>query len=156
MMVNWGGNNVSNVEKNQLTKVCSQFAGRFAATCSPAACFLLNVGPIPFSPARIYIFQNLIVPGSVAFDRKIAPENCEKMNRQAVAGIDGSSHDEANGSVQPLDMVEVGSGRVADFEIVRKANASGRGNFEGSSNRMEVEAMRLMVKGWEDVQKGRL
>jgi hypothetical protein len=45
------------------------------------------------------------------------------------------------------------SRRVVDFETVQRANASGRGNTQGSSNGMEVEAMRRMVKRWEDDQK---
>jgi hypothetical protein len=43
-------------------------------------------------------------------------------------------------------MVEVGSERVVDFEIVQKPNVSGRGNYQGRTNGMEVEAMRRMVK----------
>jgi hypothetical protein len=34
-------------------------------------------------------------------------------------------------------MVDVGSGRVVNFEMVQKTTASGRGNYEGSSNGME-------------------
>jgi hypothetical protein len=43
-------------------------------------------------------------------------------------------------------MVDVGSGRVVDFENVKKANASGRGDYRGSSNGMEVEELKRMVK----------
>jgi hypothetical protein len=45
---------------------------------------------------------------------------------------------------------------VVDFEIVQRTNASGQGNYQGISNGMELEAMRRMVKSWEDDQKGRL
>jgi hypothetical protein len=34
-------------------------------------------------------------------------------------------------------MVDVGSGRVADFEMVQKITALEHGNYEGSSNGME-------------------
>jgi hypothetical protein len=47
-------------------------------------------------------------------------------------------------------MVIFGNGRVVDFEMVQKTTAPGRGNYQGSSNGMEVEAQRRMVKRWED------
>jgi hypothetical protein len=34
-------------------------------------------------------------------------------------------------------MVDVGSGRVVDFEMIRKTTASRHGNYEGSRNGME-------------------
>jgi hypothetical protein len=43
-------------------------------------------------------------------------------------------------------MVDFGSGGVVAFEIVQKVNTSRRSKYEGSSNGMEVEAMRRMVK----------
>jgi hypothetical protein len=52
-----------------------------------AAYLLFNVELIPFSPAAIYTAQILIVPGIVAFARKIAAEKREKMKQRAVAGI---------------------------------------------------------------------
>jgi hypothetical protein len=52
-------------------------------------------------------------------------------------------------------MVDVESRRVVGFQIVQRTNASGWGNYEGSSNGMEVEveAMRRMVKRSEDDQQ---
>jgi hypothetical protein len=102
-----------------------------------AVCLLLNIGPIPFSPAAVYKAQLLIIPGIIAFARKIAAENREKMKPQAVVGINCSWNDRRNGSAHLLDMVDVGSGRVVDFEMVQKTTASGRGNHQGSSNGME-------------------
>jgi hypothetical protein len=46
-------------------------------------------------------------------------------------------------------MVDVETRRVIDFEIVQMANAPGRGNLQGSSNGMEVDATRQTVKRWE-------
>jgi hypothetical protein len=69
--------------------------------------------------------------------RKIAAENREKMKPQAVVGINGSWSRRKNGSMHIIDMVDDGSGRVVGFEIVQKANESGRGSYEGSSNGME-------------------
>jgi hypothetical protein len=34
-------------------------------------------------------------------------------------------------------MVDVESGRVVDFEMVQRTNASGYGNYQGTSNGME-------------------
>jgi hypothetical protein len=99
-----------------------------------------------FSTAAIYTAQILIVPGIVAFARKIAAEYSQNTKPQSVVGINGSWDHQGNRSAHILDMVEVGSGQVVDFEIARKELASGHGNYQGSSNGMEVEAMRRMVK----------
>jgi hypothetical protein len=77
------------------------------------------------------------------------------MKPQIVIGIDGSLNDPRNGWEHILDIVEVGNGRVVDFEIVQKDAPSGRGSYQGSGNVMEVEAMRRMVKRWEGGQKQR-
>jgi hypothetical protein len=116
------------------------------------AYLVLNIGLIPFSPAAVYTAQLLIIPGIIAFTRKTAAENREKMKPQAVVRIDGGWNHRRNGSAHLLDMIDVGSGRIVDFEMVQKTTASGRGNYEGSSNGMEVEALRRMVKRWEDDQ----
>jgi hypothetical protein len=108
-----------------------------ATTYSSVAYFLLNIGLIPFWPAAAYKAQLLIIPGIIAFARKIATENCEKMKPQAVVGIDGSWNHRRNGSAHLLDMVDVGGGRVVDFEMIQKTTASGCGNYQGSSNGME-------------------
>jgi hypothetical protein len=46
-------------------------------------------------------------------------------------------------------MVDVGSQRVLGFEIFRKANASRRANYEGTSNKIKVAAARRTVTIWE-------
>jgi hypothetical protein len=43
-------------------------------------------------------------------------------------------------------MVDVGSGRAIDFKMAQKTTASGYGNYEGSSNGMEVESLKRVVK----------
>jgi hypothetical protein len=75
------------------------------------------------------------------------------MKPQVVVGIDGLWNHRRNGSAHLLDMVDVGGGRVVDFEMIQKTTASGRGNYQGSSNGMEVEALKRMVKRLEDDQK---
>jgi hypothetical protein len=99
-----------------------------------AAYLLLNIRFIPFSLATTYKAYVLIIPRIIAFARKTAAENREKMKPQAVVGINDSCNHRRNGSTHLLDMVDVGSGRVIDFEMVQKTTASGRGNYEGSSN----------------------
>jgi hypothetical protein len=49
-----------------------------ATTYSSAAYFVLNIGLIPFSPAAVYKAQLLIIPGIIAFTRKIAAENARR------------------------------------------------------------------------------
>jgi hypothetical protein len=108
-----------------------------ATTYLSAAYLLLNIELMPFSPAAVYKVQLLIIRGIIAFARKITAENGKKVKPQTVVGIDGSWNHRRNGSAHLLDMVDFGSGRVIDFEIVQKITASGRGNDQGSSNEME-------------------
>jgi hypothetical protein len=117
-----------------------------AATYSSAAHLLLNIELIPFSPAPVYAAQGLIVRGTVAFTRKIAAGNRRKMKQLTVVRIDGSWKYRTNGSTHTLDMVNVESRRILDFEIIQRTKALGRGNYQRSSSGMEVEAMRRMVK----------
>jgi hypothetical protein len=79
----------------------------------------------------------LTIPGIIGLARKIAAENREKIKPQAVVGINGSWNHRRNGSAHLIDIVDVGSGRLIDFEMVQKTTASGRDNYEGSSNGME-------------------
>jgi hypothetical protein len=96
--------------------------------------------------------QIVVVPGIVAFAMKLATENREKMKPQVV-GINGSWNHQRNGSAHVLDIADSGSGRVVDVEIVQRVNTPRRGNYQVSSNGMEVKAPRRMVKRWEDDQK---
>jgi hypothetical protein len=95
----------------------------------------------------------LILPEIVAFAKKVTTESREKMRLQAVIGIDDTWNDRRNGPVSILDMVHVGSRRVVDSDVVQKGNASGPGDYQRSSNGMEVEALSRMVKRWEDDQR---
>jgi hypothetical protein len=75
------------------------------------------------------------------------------MKPRAVVGIDGESNHRRNRSVHILTIVDVGGGGVVGFQIFQKITAPGRGNCQGSSNGMEVEALRRIVKREEDDQK---
>jgi hypothetical protein len=75
------------------------------------------------------------------------------MKPQTVIGIYGRWTHRRKGSAPIIDMDEGGSGRVVDCEMVQKETASGRGSHPGSSDGMEVKAMRLMVKRGEDDEK---
>jgi hypothetical protein len=75
------------------------------------------------------------------------------MKPRAVVGNDGEWDHRRNGSVYILTIVDVGGGRAVGFQIVQKITAPGRGSCQGSSNGMEVEALRRMVKREEDDQK---
>jgi hypothetical protein len=65
-------------------------------------------------------------PGIIAFARKIAAENRDKMKQRAIVGIKSSRNHQRNGSVHILDTADVEDQRVVDFEVVQKANAPGR------------------------------
>jgi hypothetical protein len=44
------------------------------------------------------------------------------MKENATVGIDGSSNHRANGEAHIIDMIDTESGRVFDFEIVKRGN----------------------------------
>jgi hypothetical protein len=62
----------------------------------------------------------LFVPGIAAFVRKIAAENRKEMKPTVVVGIDGGRNHRRNGSPRILDMANVGSGKVVDFEVAQR------------------------------------
>jgi hypothetical protein len=92
----------------------------------------------------------LIVRRIADFTRKITEENREKIKLQAVLGIDSNWNHRRTGPAHILEIVDFGNGWDADFEIVRMANTSGRDNHQGSTNEMGVEALKWVVKRWED------
>jgi hypothetical protein len=88
----------------------------------------------------------LIVSGIIAFAKKRTVENHEKTKDSAVVRIDGSWNYRRNGSRNILGIIGVGSRKAVDFEIVQKANTPGQSNYQGSGNRMKMEAMSQMPK----------
>jgi hypothetical protein len=68
---------------------------------SSAAYLLPNFRLIPFSPAALNAVQILIVSGILAFAKKIAAENHEKMKQSTVVGIYGSWNHERNEASKP-------------------------------------------------------
>jgi hypothetical protein len=122
-------------------------------TYTAIAKFLLGIGVIPFSASAVYAAQVILVPGIVAFVKKICARNSAAMKENVTVGIDGSWNHCRNGSAQIIDMIDTDSGRVVDFEIVERASSRRQGNYKGSSNGMEAEAMRRMVRRWQDDQK---
>jgi predicted membrane protein len=62
-----------------------------SATTDLSAAFLLfNLRMISFSLAAIYAARILMIPGIVAFAKKIAAENRKKLKQSAVIGTNGS------------------------------------------------------------------
>jgi hypothetical protein len=68
---------------------------------------VLNLGRIPFSRAVVYGTQIMIVPGIVAFARKIAAENHEELKQSAVIKSDGSWNNRRNGMAYICRIVAV-------------------------------------------------
>jgi hypothetical protein len=78
------------VAQGQRVKGLALALPRGAMAYPSAADSFCNIGLAPLSPAAVCPGQILAVPGLVAFPRKIAAENRQKMKLQAVVGIDGS------------------------------------------------------------------
>jgi hypothetical protein len=122
-------------------------------TYTAIATFLLGIGVIPFSGSAIDAAQFILVPGIVASATKVCARNRGAMKENATLGIEGSWNHRRNGSAHIIDMIDTESGRVDDFEIDEGGNHRRQGNYRGSSNGMEAEAMRRMVGRWENDRK---
>lgn len=122
-------------------------------TYTGIASFLLLVGVRPLSASLVYSAQLMLIPGIIAFARIVVSRNREAMKPRAAVGIDGSWDHRRNGSAHVISMMDIKSGRVVDYEVVRRAVGRRPGNYVGSSNGMEVEAMRRMIGRWEGDQK---
>jgi hypothetical protein len=103
------------------------------------------MGLIPFSSIAVSAAPFSIILEIIAFVRKIAAENREKMKQSIVIGIDGTGTIK-NGPTHIFDTADVESRRVIDFEIIQKPNTPGRGNYQRGNNGMEVEVMTQMAK----------
>jgi hypothetical protein len=119
-------------------------------TYNACATFLLGLGLLPFSASTVYAAQLVLVPGIITFARIVCTRNRAAMRHHAVVAVEGSWNHRRNGSAHIIDMIDMDTGRVVDFEVLEKSSPTRRGNYEGSSNGMEVEAMRRMIGRWED------
>jgi hypothetical protein len=71
------------------------------------------------------------------------------MQPDARVGIDGSWSHRRNAAECIVDMYNCRSGKFVDFEAVSKNNPCYPGNYEDSSNGMEVDGCRKIIEGWD-------
>jgi hypothetical protein len=74
----------------------------------------------PFSPTAVDVAHILIAPPFLAFPWNIPAQNPAKIKPQAVGGSDRGWNHRRNGAADVLDMVDVGSAKAVNFEILQK------------------------------------
>jgi hypothetical protein len=89
--------------------------------CLPAIKYRID----PVLPNRILRDSNLDHPGNRCVRQEDRHGKLREDEATSVIGIDGSWNHQRKGSARILDMVDVESRRVADFEIVHRTIASG-------------------------------
>jgi hypothetical protein len=107
-----------------------------------------NLGLMFISVGTFYRIQARLQQPILDYAKKTARRNREAMHAGATVGIDGSWNHRRHGSDCIVDIYDCGTGRIVDFEIVSKSNHFAHGNYEGSSNGMEVEGFKRMVGRW--------
>jgi hypothetical protein len=115
--------------------------------------FFLGIDVIPFSGTTVFSVQLLLIPDVIAFARKVCSLSRDAMKTKTTVGIDGSWNHRRNGSAYVIDMIDIKSWRVVDFEVVEPLIHRRPGNYQGSSHGMEVEAARRMIPRWENEMK---
>jgi uncharacterized protein YcgI (DUF1989 family) len=97
----------------------------------------------------------LIILGIVVVARKIAPENREKVTQSVIVETNRRWNHRRNEPACIADIVDVESRRAVDFEIVQKANAPERRNYQGCSNEMEWKWNQCggWRREWETIKK---
>jgi hypothetical protein len=118
-------------------------------TYAAIANFLMGIDVIPFSASAVDAAQVVLVPGIVAFAKRICARDRAAMKENAIVGIDSSWNHRRNDSADMIDMIDTDSGSVVYCEIVERASSWRQGNYRGSRNGMKAEAMRRMVRRWE-------
>jgi hypothetical protein len=62
--------------------------------------------------------------------------------------IDGSWNHRRNGNFCIVDVIDFQTKKIVDFAIIYKSTPFKSGNYEGSSNGMEVAGMRQLLPRW--------
>lgn len=112
----------------------------------------------------VFLWNDIIPPSSATYYRAQAQlfdvvkdlclRECAKwraeMKAGAVLAFDGSWSHRRNAKECVVVFIDCALKKIVDFEIVQKVKHQQIGNYEGSSNGMEVEALRRLIARWYD------
>jgi hypothetical protein len=105
--------------------------------------------PIGFSDGKYFHLSNGGEVQGVCRIVNLAIESCgksrKKLPRHSLIAMDGSWSQLRNASHCVIHLIDVGSGKIVDFEILEKPMGFSDGNYFHSSNGVEVEAARRIV-----------
>jgi hypothetical protein len=115
---------------------------------------------------RILSFLNIIIPGEKTYYRahitggqaivKLVMESCgewrENLAPDSVMVMDGSWSQRRNASHCVVDFINVASGKIVDFAILKNPTEFSNGNDFHSSDGMEVGSARHVAKRWREDQ----
>jgi hypothetical protein len=108
----------------------------------------LNMNIKPLSEKEFYGHQARITQPIINYARLICQKNRASMTDNSTIGIDGSWNHRHNGNFCIVDVIDVKTKRIVDFEIIYKSTPFKDGNYIGSSNGMEVAGLSRLLPRW--------
>lgn len=112
-----------------------------------SALFLWN-DIYPPAESTYYKIQQRISEIIIQMARNSCQKWRAKMKSNSSIAFDGSWSHRRNADHCLVDFIDVSSGKIVDFEIISK-KGQGKDKFEGPSNAMEVEALKVLVPRWK-------
>lgn len=118
-----------------------------ASYTTASALFLWN-DIYPPAESTYYKIQQRISEIIIQMARNSCQKWRAKMKSNSSIAFDGSWSHRRNADHCLVDFIDISSGKIVDFEIISK-KGQGKDKFEGPSNAMEVEALKVLVPRWK-------
>jgi hypothetical protein len=136
----------------KVTKITAQefvFAVLLAGlTYIPASSLLLNLGILPIARTVFYEAQQKLLPKIIEFAIQSCSEARKRIKNGTALALDGSWNHRRHGTEHIVELIDMSTGLIVDFEIVSKKSRFKDGNYEGSSNGMELFGFKKMLTRW--------
>jgi hypothetical protein len=110
--------------------------------------FLINGIRLP-SRSRLYAVQHEFFEPI----RQYCVEQCkyweDQMDDETIVAFDGAWSHRRNAKECIVILIDCNHKRIIDFEIVTKSKCGNQGNWDGSSNGMELRGVELLIERWK-------
>jgi hypothetical protein len=114
-------------------------------SCDQALGFVVNIGREPIFRILFCSIQQQMLPGIIQFAYEIAHENRQQAEPDTRIAINSSWDHTGNAGMYIFDVTDCWSRRVVDLENVLKKTNFCDGNFDASSNDMEVAGFKGLL-----------
>jgi hypothetical protein len=138
---------LSKSENSLLYKNIFPFAVLFSAiSFTTASSVLLCLGLIPITAAGFYLVQKSLRTPILDHAKWLVAKNRSEMKPESTISINGSWTHRRHASDAIVDVIDVGTNKIIDFEILTKSTKQRSGNYTGSSNGMELDKKRRIFQ----------